>query len=115
MHGKALLVIERIESWRGPKVFNFDVNAIIFTCSVPGMGWQAREDIEGLLEFDTWQAPDAAYKLEVGEKIWVKVTYEIDCHKDYWGEVDCNIEYFKQKVIRRRKPSKDRYISKADR
>ena len=52
-----------------------------------------------LLDTDTLANPDAAYDLKVGESVRVEVDYEFTYTTDYYGEVDCELEYTRQQVI----------------
>jgi hypothetical protein len=97
LKGKALLIIERTDSEYVP----FDVNAIILTGhSLEGKD-AARDDFD-LLSTKSLPLPNAAYKLRVGDKIWVNVVYEFFYHQDYFGEWDVDLTYNKQRVIKRK-------------
>lgn len=93
--GKALLVIERLDSKHVP----FYVTAYIQSCSHPE--YDPREDFS-CLETDTLPCPDAAYKLNAGDRIWVSVVYQLEWHTDYWGESDAELYYLKQRVIKKK-------------
>ncbi len=93
--GKALLIIEKLGSNHVP----FDVTAHVQSCSSPV--YDPREDFS-LLETDTLPLPKAAYKLDVGDRLWFSVVYKIDWHTDYWGETDCELYYLKERVLKRR-------------
>lgn len=94
MKGKALLTIERLNS----KWVPYDVYTTILT----GYYDYVHEEFQ-LLETDSLPLPDAAYKLKVGEKITVAVSWEFHYSQDYWGEHDVDLYYNRQRVIKRYK------------
>ena len=94
--GKALIVVERLDS----KYVPFDVSVHVQSCSEEE--YSVEDDFE-CLSTDTLPCPDAAYKLKVGEKVWVSVVYVIEHHVDYWGEWDTELYYTKQRVLKRRR------------
>lgn len=93
--GKALLIIEKLYSKYAP----FDVKAYVQSCSCPE--YDMREDFS-LMETDTFPLPKAAYKLNVGGRLWVSVVYQIKWHTDYWGETDAELYLLKERVLKRR-------------
>ena len=93
--GKALLIIEKLDSKHVP----FDVTAYVQSCSDPE--YDPREDFS-LLETDTFPLPKAAYKLNVGDRLWVSVVYRLKWHTDYWGETDGELYYLKERVRKRK-------------
>jgi hypothetical protein len=113
--GKAILVMDRIDSMSGR--YQWDINILIQSCSDSRNGEYARDfvvDTFWCVEYDTTHAPPQAYKMKIGERIAVAVTYVIDYGVDYWGEGWEKLEYKKSRVLRRSWP-KERYISKTDR
>lgn len=101
--GKAIIYVEKDAGyWRG---FLTDVRMI--SCDHEDRSY-IQESIENTI-------PACATKLKPGERMWVWVRYEIRWSQDYYGEVDCNVEFPKEKVLKRRPPRKPLYISKADR
>ena len=96
LKGKALLIIEKLDS----KWVPFNVVAYIQSCSCNDSS-VAQEDF-ALLNTGTLPLPNAAYKLKTGEKLWVNVVYEFNYHQDYWGEWDVNLEYLKERIIKKR-------------
>jgi hypothetical protein len=95
--GKAVLVIDRLDS----KYVPFSVQACIESCSGGDRDY-VTNDFE-CLDTQSLPVPDAARKLKVGQRVVVRVVYEITYTRDYWGEYDVELEYLKQKVIRRYK------------
>jgi len=93
--GKALLIIEKLDSTHVP----FDVTAYVQSCSDPE--YDPREDF-GFMETDTFPLPKAAYKLNVGDRLWVSVVYRLEWHTDYWGETDGELYLLKERVLKRR-------------
>lgn len=59
--------------------------------------------IGGLLKTNSLPVPSAAYKLKVGEKIWVSVVYEFRYYQDYCGNWDVELIYRKERVLKRRR------------
>lgn len=106
--GKALLVIERLDS----KLVPFEVAVFIQSCSLPNKEEAVFSDDFGLLNTDTLPNPDAAYKLKVGGRVWVSVVYEFEYTRDYWGEYDVDLHYHRQRVLKRQPPRKPRYVSR---
>lgn len=98
--GKALLVIERLDS----KLVPFRVHAFIQSSSDGASGSRdcARQDFEDLLSTNTLPAPNVAYKLKPGDRVWISVVYEFAYHCDYWGEWDVSLQYLKQKTLKRK-------------
>jgi hypothetical protein len=94
--GKALLIIERLDSAWVP----FDVVAYIQSCSIDD-SCPVQDNFE-CLNTDTLPLPRAAYKLKTGDKIWISVVYEFNYHQDYWGELDVDLEYHKERVLKKR-------------
>lgn len=92
--GKALLIIEKLDS----KYVPFDVTAYVQSCSDPE--YDPREDFS-FLETDTFPLPKAAYKLDVGDRLWVSVVYRLEWRTDYWGETDGELYYLKERVLKR--------------
>lgn len=90
--GKALLTITREDS----KWVPFYVRVDILECSSDE--YEPYEDFD-LLSTDTLPCPDAAYDLKVGETVNVLVEYSFLWTKDYFGEVDVDLEYTDQKVV----------------
>lgn len=95
--GKALLIIERLDSKHVP----FDVTAYVQSCSA-----ERNDEDWGLLETDTLPLPSVAYKLKVGERVWVSVVYEFRYFCDYWGEWDVDLTYHKERTLKRTKLEK---------
>lgn len=110
--GKALLVIERVESYRGPEYFQFDVAAYIQSCSGDECARDAASEDFGLLGYDILPAPSAAYKLKIGDKVRVHVVYEFNYTRDYWGECDVGLVYRKERVLRRQPLKRAHYTAK---
>jgi hypothetical protein len=94
--GKALIIIEKLDS----KWVPFDVSVHVQS---GGRDGYYEEETWSCLSTDSLPCPDAAYKLKVGEKIWVSVVYVIEHRVDYWGEWDVKLRYLKQRVIKRRR------------
>lgn len=94
--GKALIIIERLDSEHVP----FDITVYVQS---GGRGGYYEEETWDCLSTDTLPCPSAAYKLKVGEKVWVSVVYVIKHHVAYWGEWDTKLYYKKERVIKRRK------------
>ena len=94
--GKALLIIEKLDSKHVP----FDVTVYEQSTSAEYKGC-CSEDWD-CLETDTLPLPDCAYKLEVGDKVWVSVVYQFNWHQDYWGEWDVELNYHKQRILKRK-------------
>ncbi len=89
--GKVRLTLEREDSeWVPYHLTEFE--------ELEGGYENVHEDF-GLLETETWQVPDAAKTLNVGESVTVEVAYEVVFTADYYGEVDADLYYTDQKVI----------------
>jgi hypothetical protein len=94
--GKALLIIEKLDSEWVP----FDVQVYVQSSSSEDK-WCNDQDWE-CLSTDTLPVPDIAYKLNVGDKVWVSVVYQFNYHQDYWGDWDCKLDYLKQRILKKR-------------
>lgn len=95
--GKALLVIDKLDS----KYVPWEVQVYIQSCSHEDAYWI--NDDFSLLETDALPLPDAAYKMNVGDRIRVAVTYEFHYIRgDGWTtDDDIELHYTKQRVLRR--------------
>lgn len=107
--GKALLILQRVEHYSGdPSKFQFDVTAYVQT----GGHDSINEEFD-LITYDCLPAPSAAYKLKPYETVRVAVGYEFHYTQDYWGEHDVDLTYTKERVLRKQKAPRERYLSKA--
>lgn len=105
--GKALLILEHT----GSRWVTYEVAAFIQSCSGNAIARDCAGEDFDLLSTSSLPLPDAARKLQPGERIWVKVTYEFSYYRDYYGEDDVELEYHKQHVIKRR-PAKSAGLKK---
>lgn len=101
--GKALLVTERTSEK------HWDVCAFIQSCSGTEDHLMAAEENFQLLEYDCLPLPNCAHKLAIGEVVRVHVVFEFSFSTDYFGEHDVDLEYSKQRVLRRQYP-KPKYL-----
>lgn len=101
--GKALLVIERVAHYSCEDRFKFEVSTFIQSCSHSNWLWGEAHEVFSLMRYDTLPAPNQAYRMKVGDKIWVKVNYEVSYHQDYEGDLDVDMYFTKQKVIKRKR------------
>lgn len=102
--GKALLVITRLhEDGDRPK---YDAHAFIQKCVGRWENRDAAQEEFQHLEYDVLPLPGPAYKLIPGETIRVHVVFEFSYSKDYFGEVDVDLDYRKVRVLRRQRPNK---------
>lgn len=101
LKGRALLTIDRIDSLSS-KEFRWDINANILTCNHDDPGGEVQEAFR-CVEYDSMQAPDAAYKMEVGDRIYVLVHYELHFTKGdgYTTDDDADLYYERQRVLKR--------------
>lgn len=103
--GKAIIYVEKDSSaYRG-----FLVDPKIISCSHPDAYW-IREDLE-------YQIPERATKLKEGERLWIWVNYQVDYHSwtDHYSggtEVDVEVTFQREKILKRRPPRKPLYVSK---
>ena len=107
IRGKALLVIERLDS----KWVPFDVTPFIQSCSDPRPEGRdcVKEDFQ--MCSSVLPLPSIAHKLKVGEVARVSVVYEFEYTTDYWGESDVYLTYHKERVLRRHR-ARERYVPK---
>lgn len=104
--GKALLIITKTSS----KYVPFEIVAHIQSNSCHNY-YDLEEDFS-LIETDTFPAPDVAYKLRIGERLWVRVTYKISILTDYWGESGIRLSYLKQRTLKRKMIKDKHYYGK---
>ena len=104
--GKALLVIERISK------DHWYVCPFIQSCNGGEDHRMAAEENFQLLEYDCPPLPNCAHKLAIGEVVRVHVVFEFNFTTDYFGEHDVDLEYAKQRVLRRQYP-KPRYFKES--
>lgn len=104
--GKAIIYVEKDSSaYRG-----FLIDPKIISCShETGRDW-IREDLE-------YTVPDSALKLKEGERLWVWVNYQVDYHSWYdhlsgGTEVNAEVTFNREKILKRRPPRKPLYVSK---
>lgn len=110
--GKALLVITRLHE-EGESA-HYEVSTNLQSCSLES--WEGRDWVNEEfqhLEYDVHPLPPPAYRLVPGETIRVAVTYYISTFQSFDGECDSNLDYEKFRVLRRQKPRKVPYQSKA--
>lgn len=105
--GKALLVIEALGGEHVP----FQVYPYLQSCNGGEICYDVAFENFQLLDTDTLPLPDAAYNMSVGDVIRVSVVYEFTFSCDYYGEYDVDLQYKKQRVLRKQK-ARPRYISK---
>lgn len=105
--GKAMLVIERkpYNTAYGRPLFNIAAHILSCSSADPLTRAGVSEELHCVSYNDG--IPDSARKLKPGERIWIKVVYEIHYHQhyDHWSgtpEWSSTIYYNKEKVIRRR-------------
>jgi len=102
--GKALLIIEANDS----EFVRYDVRAFVQSANgrtkmEPRETKHMIKEDFGLLDTESLALPQSARKLKPGDRVWVKVVYKIGYHTDdYYGETDVDIEYLKERVIRRK-------------
>jgi len=94
--GKALLVIERLDS----KYVPFRVDAFIQSAVGGPCARECASEDFGLLATESLPVPSAVLKLKVGDRVRVHVVYEFCYTQDYWGEWDVDLTYHKQRVRR---------------
>ena len=103
--GKAILYVEKDgSSWKG-----YRIDAKVYTSNKNdefARAWIG-EDLE-------YTPPVCAKNLKEGERIWVRVRYLLQYHQDYYtGEVDVDVDFLSERVLKRRPPKKQPYIAKA--
>lgn len=97
--GKALLVIDRLHT-DDPNKFHWDIHPFVLTGATEDPGDEINNAF-WCMSWDSIQAPAAAYKMQVGDRIRVAVTYEIHFSYDnYSGEHDMNLYLTKERVLR---------------
>lgn len=96
--GKALLVIDKLDCQYVP----WDVTVFIQSCNYEN-AYDWINEWWSLLDTDSLPLPDAAYKMNVGDRIRVAVTYEFHyIYGDGWStDDDIELYYTKQRVLRR--------------
>lgn len=106
--GKAILRVERLESSSGGP-WRFDVSVTILTCTHASRLHReavldgVREDFS-CCEWAIHPLPDACYRIAVGWRLTIKVVYVCEWGRDYFGEGWSDLQYMKERVIRRRPP-----------
>lgn len=99
--GKALLVMDRLHT-ENPKDFRWDIHHCVFTGA--GEDKDPGDEIGNAfwcMETDNHPAPAAAYKMAVGDRIRIAVTFEIHfSHDSYTGEWDCDMYLTRERVLR---------------
>lgn len=97
---KMLLHITRLGDFMGHR---FDINPVCLN-TANYVERDLFEEVAGWMEYDTCRAPVAAYKLNIGDSIRVKVNVKCDFHVDYYGEQSEEVYFVgKQRVIWRSK------------
>lgn len=91
--GEAILTIKRQDS----KWVPFSVQVEDDTNDSTNEYWCVDEAFYHL-ETETLPLPDAAYELAEGECVSVRVKYQFDYTKDYWGEYDVELNYISQQI-----------------
>jgi hypothetical protein len=98
--GRALLVIDRLET-TNPNDFHWDIYPYIQRLNHDDPGDEVNEAFN-CMKYDCIPAPDAAYKMTVGDRIYVLVHFEIHfTHDDYTGEHDFDMYLERQRVLKR--------------
>jgi hypothetical protein len=105
--GKALLIIDRLHT-DNPKEFHWDIDVRQFTINQDDPGGEVAEAFN-CVQYDVIQAPAAAYKMQVGDRIRVLVHYEMHFSQDYWGESDMDLYYERERVLRRQPFKEKKY------
>lgn len=97
--GKALLVIDRLHCDR-PGGFYWDIQPYIQSLNQDDPGGEVEEAFS-CMAYNCLTAPNAAYKMQVGDRIRVQVSFEIHFHQSWEGEWDMDMYLTTQKVLRR--------------
>lgn len=97
--GKALLVIDRVEA-SGNDKFQWDIHPIVLSLNRNDPGGEVDEAFS-IMRYNYFPAPSAAYKMNVGDRIRVAVTFEIHYSQDYEGEWDMDLYLNRERVLRR--------------
>lgn len=100
--GKALLVITAT----GSKWVPFDTHAFIQACSGSLDHRDCAQEDFSLLDTASLPLPKAAHKLKEGETVRVNIVFEFEHTTDYWGESDIDLNYLKERVLRKQGPRK---------
>lgn len=98
IRGKALLVIDRLNS----EHVRYDIHAFIRSCT-PGTdaSYDCVQEAFWCAACGAHSVPNAAYKMQIGDRLRIAVTYQLTYTQDYWGEWDSDLVYLKERVLRR--------------
>lgn len=98
--GKALLIFHKNDC----KYVPYDVRAYVQSCSSdkPGARCMVAEDFE-LCATATWPLPPGTSRMQVGDRVWISVVYEITYLQDWEGDWDVDIEYVKARTLKRKR------------
>jgi hypothetical protein len=98
--GKALLIMTRVEA-TNPKKFQWEIDAHVFTINRDDPGGEVSEAFEFVMQYNYYEAPARAYKMAVGDKIRVAVSFEMDFTKGdrYETDDDMDLYLIKERVL----------------
>lgn len=100
--GKALLIIDRLEP-TNPKEYQWDIHPIILSLNKDDPGGEVDEAFSFIMQYGYHIPPAAAYKMAIGDRIRVAVTFELHFTKgDGWTtDDDSDLYLIKERVLRR--------------
>lgn len=111
--GRALLVIDRLHT-DNPKEFRWDIDVMHQSINRDDPGGEVNEAFS-CMSYDCLTAPDAAYRMKVGDRIRVLVHYEIHYTRGDGWEIDDDMDlYLERQRVLRRQPYSERRFRRRD-
>lgn len=99
--GKALLVIDRLDAGNSKK-HHWEIHPFIQSLNRDDPGGEVPEAFSFIMGYNYHQAPAAAYKMRVGDRIRVQVTFEIHYTQGdgYSTDDDSELYLTRERVLR---------------
>lgn len=110
--GKAILIMDRLEANK-PSEFHWDIHPYIQSINKDDPGGELTEAFSFIMAWDYHPAPKAAYRMAVGDRLVVAVTYEWHYTRGdgYTTDDDSELYLTKERVLYCR-PYNDKHFRK---